>query len=179
MGSELSPGWRWYSDARAVVQGLADIHAIPASRVAGMIAALSPRCVWRTSVRQAITMLEGGTLKGNVLPLNKQRAQAIHAGGEPLSILHGPKTRAFYRALMGDDRACVVDTWMLRAFKSKNDKPTPKQYNRYAWRIRRAAAEKRMPAVVWQAEVWCAVREGKSHVYIEEEARAHAARRAH
>lgn len=46
---------------------------------------------------------------------NLAKARAIAAGGKPLTVLSGPKVRAFYRALVGDDSAAVIDVWTVRA----------------------------------------------------------------
>ena len=87
----------------------------------------------------------------------RAKAAQIADGRPPDLVLRGPKIRAFYRALLGDDEAVVIDTWMLRAL-GHHEKPTPKQYKRLAQRVRREARRRGIPPAVWQAIVWCKAR---------------------
>lgn len=152
----LDAGWRWYTDARALVQGLAVVHQRRDETVAGVIAALSQREQWRRNVRRADAALATGAATSG-LRGSREKANRILAGEHPRDVLRGPKIRAFYRALLGDDNAVVIDTWMCRAL-GHHEKPTPKQYARLAARIRREARARNMPPAIWQATVWCAIR---------------------
>lgn len=152
----MDAGWRWYSDARAIVKGLAEVYGRRDETVAGVIAALSQRQEWRRNVRQAEAALKAGRAVGG-LGQARERANRILAGEHPWKVLRGPKIRAFYRAILGDDQAVVIDTWMCRAL-GHNEKPTIKQYRKLAARVRREARAREMPPAVYQATVWCAIR---------------------
>jgi hypothetical protein len=75
-----------------------------------------------------------------------------------MEVLGGPKTRAFYQALMGDDNAVVIDAWMLRAAGWSRDSCTANQYATFAMQLSFEAAALKVPPAVMQAVVWCEVR---------------------
>lgn len=154
----MNSGWRWYTDARALVQGLATVYNKRDETVAGVIAALSQREQWTRNVRRAEAALRAGEATGGMLQ-SRIKANRILAGEHPRKVLSGPKTRAFYRALLGDDNAVVIDTWMCRVY-GHHEKPTPKQYKRLAQRVRREARARGIPPAVWQAIQWVEVRRG-------------------
>jgi len=155
MNSADCAGWRWYSDARAIVAGLADIYARPPTMVAGVIAVCSQREEWRRNVRKAERALRGEGVPG--MRIIRDRALRILAGEAPLDVLRGPKIRAFYRALMGNDNAVVIDTWMCRHYRH-SEKPTLKQYKKLAQRVRREAERREIPPATWQAILWCRIK---------------------
>jgi hypothetical protein len=85
------------------------------------------------------------------------KARAIAAGARPLDVLSGPKTRAFYRAIMGDERAAVVDVWVLRAIGWTRS-VTEKAYQTIANALTIAAAYARTTVARLQAVAWVVVR---------------------
>lgn len=147
-------GWLWYTNARAIVYGLASHYGRDPKVVAGVFAALSPRTQWDTNVARANAALKTGKASGG-LPLGVKRAQEILDGGDPWYVLRGPKVRAFYRALLGDDKAVTIDAWMLRALGFPHEKPTPLQVKRLDRRVRHMASKKGIPPAVMQAIIWC------------------------
>jgi hypothetical protein len=89
------------------------------------------------------------------------KAERIRDGERPLSVLRGPKTRAFYRAMTGDTSAGVVDVWMVRAMGLDPKKSlTPSQYAVCDEALQAAAAEVGLPTTTFQAIVWTVVRGG-------------------
>lgn len=146
----------WYRESRREARRLSREHGVPLSRAAGVIAALSPRVRWSENVRLADDALAGrrvGALKTSV-----RKAERIVNGARPLDVLKGPKTRAFYRAIMGSEDAAVVDVWMLRAAGWPTDAVTPKQYERVADALRAAAMDADVATATMQATVWTEVR---------------------
>ncbi len=151
-------GWRWYTDARGVVLLMAVEFNRPPSVVAGVIAALSPRQQWLRNLRVAALVLDGK--RGYGLSDGRRKAKRIIGGIPPLEVLGGPKTRAFYRALMGDDNAVVIDIWMLRCVGWPRDACTVNQYAAFEMQLSFEASVLQVPPAVMQAVVWCETRKG-------------------
>lgn len=151
-------GRAWYTHAQRVLRVLARENEVTLAVSAGVCAALSPRCRWKENIAKTAMMLATGHTYG--LPLCLKKARRIIAGERPLDVLSGSKEREFYRALMGDTDAVVVDTWMLRAARFHTDKPTELQYERLADRIRRHAREFGEAPAHYQAIVWAQIRGG-------------------
>lgn len=150
-------GVAWYTEARAKVRAMARTHGVTRACAAGVVAALSPRLQWAVNVRAAEVVLAGGVPSG-VFKTSFHKAMRIYRGGErPLAVLAGPKTRAFYRALMGDDHSAVVDVWVLRAVGWTRSL-TDKVYRRIAGALARAAALVGVPVATLQAVAWVVVR---------------------
>lgn len=152
-------GGMWYRESRRVARQLSRKHGTTLATAAGVIAALSPRMRWSSNVALADAMLGGEEVSG-VFEANLNKARRIIAGEYPLRVLGGPKVRAFYRAIMGDEDAVVVDVWMYRAAGIDPKKATVKDYERVATAIREAAFEMGLPAATFQAIVWTQVRGG-------------------
>lgn len=149
-------GRKWYAEARRQARLLGQLHGVTTATAAGVLAALSPRLHWTSNVRAAHRLLHGEDVHG-VFMANLRIGQRIFAGERPLSALSGPKVRAFYRAIMGDPSAAVVDVWIARAAGIKGA-PTSKQYAAVARALVRGAAAARVSVPTFQATVWVAVR---------------------
>lgn len=161
--SEITPeaiaeGERWYPNARSLVFEWSMEYGMTEEAVAGVVAALSQRCHWRTNLERARECLNGEWPGG--LPAAAAKAVAIRDGADPETTL-GPKAwkvRAFYRALLGDDDAAVVDTWMLTAL----DWPLPGysrlQYERLAGVLAAEAETVGLRTCHFQAALWCLIR---------------------
>lgn len=146
----------WYRQSRRTARGLARKHGTTVATSAGVIAALSPRIQWKTNVMGADHILGGGNT-GPGFNRNVEKALRIREGERPLSVLGGPKVRAFYRAIMGDKDAVVIDVWMWRAMGLQ---PGEMPYEKAAELVRRCAEEQGLPVADFQALVWTAVRGG-------------------
>lgn len=110
----VSAGVGWYRLARREARGLSRAYGVTERASAGVISALSPRVSWLDNLRRAGRLLETGERVG--IGTHSDRALEIRGGGRPLSILRGPKTRAFYRNITGDlESSITIDTWMMRA----------------------------------------------------------------
>ncbi len=147
----MHEGWTWYSVARAYVQGLSELYDRDVETVAGIVAVLSQRRKWRANCLAAEQLLKGADPGG--LPRAKAKALRIMNGEHPELVMKGPKIWAFYRAILGDDDAIVVDSWMARYLRI-NEKMTLKQYNRAADTLRAEALRLERPPAVHQAIVW-------------------------
>lgn len=140
---DLSEGWEWYASAKAYAATLDD----NVSRAAGIIAALSPCSSWTINKSMAAQWYEG---RRNVHTApNVAKAQRIWDGEDPMTVLGGPKVRAFYLNIMGiDDKESVtIDRHAMMVCEGRviSDKELATFFNvrnnrRYAEEYRRAAS---------------------------------------
>jgi hypothetical protein len=150
-------GAEWYRRARVVAYYQAQRHSQSLATCAGVIAALSPRLSWTRNVRAADEVLAGSERPAGVFRASVRKALAILRGASPLAVLSGPKVRAFYRALMGDEGAAVVDVWVARALGWTREL-TEGAYRIVERALVLAAARARCSVATLQATVWIAVR---------------------
>lgn len=157
---QIKQGLQWYPCARHTVDSLADETHYPSRTVAGVVAALSIRKRWAENVEATRRMLLGFH-NITALPMAREKASKIMLDTDacPEVVLRGPKVRAFYRALIGDDEAVVLDVWMNRAMGAP-ERYTTKQYAERAEALREAAASVGLPPAPFQAVVWGIVRGG-------------------
>ncbi len=159
--AHMAAGLGWYAEAYRVGVRIAQTMVTPAvwaamstaerdvliSRVVGVIAALSPRTQWSTNqawTRAVIAAAVAGLDCPAVHTEFGQRPQAwaIANGADPLSVMNGPKIRAFYANIMGDTDAVTCDVWAVKvATGSKDERAigTPARYRAVADAYRRAA----------------------------------------
>jgi hypothetical protein len=154
--SAWTAGGSWYEDAGRVCARMARAYGCSKATAAGVVAALSPRLQWGPNLRAADAVLAGVTPSG-VFRASLKKAQAIAAGARPLDVLSGPKVRAFYRAIMGDRTAAVVDVWVLRAVGWTRS-VTEKAYRAIARALELTAARLGTTVAQLQAVAWVAVR---------------------
>jgi hypothetical protein len=161
---DLAAGLSWYATANGTARALAagTDGRVSLEQAAGVIAALSPRMQWGRNVRLAALVVDAHGLNlpmpGGVFRRQLDTACAILDGR--LDGPTGPKVSAFYRAILGDHDAVVVDVWAARA--AGLDMPdgttiSPAQYRRIAAAYRSAAAAigtvspRDLQAAVWVA----------------------------
>ena len=137
---------------------MARIHGCTLATSAGVIAALSPRLGWTYNVLAADLVLGQAEHVPGVFRASLAKARRIAEGARPTAVLSGPKVRAFYRALMGDESAAVVDVWTARAAGLDGSQLTPKQYDAVARALRMGADEVGTTTSRLQAVAWVAVR---------------------
>lgn len=159
-GEERSlEGAKWYRESRRWARLIARETGVTVAQAAGVIAALSPRMRWGANVTLAHDLCAGREVQG-VFRANLAKAQRILAGERPLDVLGGPKVRAFYRAIMGDGEAVVIDVWMLRAIGWAKKTLTAREYEEVADHLREAAKAAGIDPADFQAIVWTQVRGG-------------------
>jgi hypothetical protein len=152
--AELQHGIRWYPDALAACETIAQAYGLPVSTVAGVIAALSPNNKWQRNIIGADNICRLYTLGGyddaarckvSTFNNNKQKALQILSGIAPLEVLGGLKVRSFYSCILGDDAVCV-DGHAFAIWKgeriptTKTPKISPKLYAAIASDYRNAAS---------------------------------------
>lgn len=153
----------WYPSAHLVARDQANEYGLTIETTSGILAALSPRLGWGPNVMLAERLLAtGGTLDRGGLGRSLRQARAIHGGGAPLDVLGGPKTRAFYSAILtaGESPDPVIDrhAWDMLVGKRLASPPTAKQYRMGAEMLSRAARILEVPVSQVQAVTWLAWR---------------------
>lgn len=152
-------GSGWYRRSRVVARSLARAHGTSLSVAAGVLAAVSPRIRWSSNIAVADALLGGKPVAG-VFGSNLRKAERIIDGEKPLNVLGGDKVRAFYRAIMGDPDAVVLDVWMMRAAGWTKASLTPREYAALSEALTAAAARVGVDPADFQAVVWTHVRGG-------------------
>lgn len=119
---DLAEGLAWYNAACSLADELAERFGYSRRQTAGVIAALSPRTRWSTNASSARSMVLAAYADSVSMPrlpgysANREKAWAIlHTDDDPLTILGGPKVRAFYANILGNTDAVTVDIWAARA----------------------------------------------------------------
>lgn len=152
-------GESWYRESRRQARRIARETGVTLSTAAGLLAAYSPRVMWVVNVRLALETARDGVPTTGCMATSRANALRIVAGERPLAVMRGPKTREFYRAIMGDEDAAVIDVWMLRAMGEDPTKaPTAKRYDALASDLREAARRANIGTATFQAIVWTQVR---------------------
>ena len=154
-------GRRWYPTARRRLRALAQEHERPFSQVAAVFSILSPAAQLGTCLAWTEQVLKGERAGGRYPNMQGPKVERALATRYPVRAVSGPKVSAFYRALMGDTEAVVIDRWAARAAgwdESKN--AIPRQVQRELEASYREAAEEVGERVrEFQAIVWIALRE--------------------
>jgi len=151
--AELQHGSRWYPDALAACETIAQSYGLPVDTVAGVVAALSPNNKWQRNIIDADNVCRLYTLGGyddaarckvSTFNGNKTKALRILSGIAPLEVLGGLKVRAFYGCIMGNDSVCI-DGHAFAIWKgeriptTKTPKISPKLYDAISADYRKAA----------------------------------------
>lgn len=146
-------GRYWYHDAKRSATLAAEYYDVPLWVYADYLALFSPRVSVKRSIRLAHYYVEHGhyhptTMKGI-------RASVDHY--ENTGEIRGPKTAPFARALLGDERAIVLDVWMAKAFKLPQAAfSRAAVHERACGRVRKAARKLGWTPAQVQAAVWYA-----------------------
>lgn len=154
----------WYGNAQNVAKDLAAGSPYTVRQCAAVIAVLSPRITWAQNVIAARTVVDSHaqgvpveSVKVSGFGRNVREAYAI-LDGKPF--VGGPKTGAFYRAIMGDDDSVTVDVWAYRAATGRdcpNGVPA-KEHGAIDAAYRQAARRLSLSPRELQSIVWVAVR---------------------
>jgi hypothetical protein len=155
-------GIGWYDRALAAS---AQITPDDPARAAGIIAALSPRCLWATNVRWArdvVSAHDSGALVPPPVHTTKMRpiAWRIAQGTAPLEALNGPKVRAFFENIMGNHRRVTVDVHAAYAAEGRRVKASPagRRYANIERAYQEVADEVGISPRDFQAAIWVHVR---------------------
>lgn len=151
---DILMGMSWYGDAHMIAREAGD-----PVKGAGVIAALSPRMPWHRNVILARAAfqnpLTGGGLKRSIAAAN-----AIMGGVDPLDVLGGEKTRAFYHNILHPftSNEVTVDTHAIKIAGIDRDSVGKGLYREIANAYRAAAAVAGMSPLDMQAVTWTTYR---------------------
>lgn len=157
---QRTAGANWYPTARAQVAALASLYHRPVAVMAAVAAALSNSKTWPENVRLTDAVLSAYTRgerpRGHFGHCIRQ-AVAIWDANDA-SLISGPKTAPFARALAGDDAAAVIDRHMVRAARRRKSL-TLLGHRELQTALRLGAAETGESVTTFQAIVWTVARE--------------------
>ena len=103
----------WYGIALDDVMTLSYANEWEIGATAAALALFSPRVTVKRSVTYAVHYMR----TGEILPTVMRGVRASVEHYERTGTLRGPKTDAFRRAILGDQDAVVLDTWMAKALR--------------------------------------------------------------
>lgn len=156
---QIQAGHLWYPEAAAVAVAQAAEYGVLTETAAGVLAAFSPRLGWGPNIMIAERFLaSGGTLNRGCLGRSLAQAKAIYDGTDPDVVLRGPKTNAFFHAILseGTSETAVIDrhAWDLLVGKRGATPPTAKQYAAADARMQSAAKILGVSVHATQAVTW-------------------------
>jgi hypothetical protein len=181
--AERYDGIRWYPTAHAIAEGFsheafAGPHAV--RQVAGVIAAISPGLKWERNLicaRALILWHRDGRPKAQEPVVetyayaNVRKALAILDGEAPEQVLTGPKVRAFFHAILGENRGAVLDGHIANALRGEElalrETKSLTLLERTAWRqaLQSVACATGLDVHAVQAIVWlCHKREKDNRI---------------
>ena len=160
----------WYADAKRLARQRAAALNVPPRRYLGVVAATSPMQQWSTKDGQRFPNLDaadrvvawhrGERETPGTLGASARNGAAILNGADPMVVL-GPKTRAFWRALMGADDI-VLDRWALRAIGWPRESVTEAEVPIAAAPYIEAAERLGVTPSALQAATWTQIRREQS-----------------
>lgn len=108
---ERLEGFSWYPRANAEINWRARQLDVSSEIFTGVVAAISPGLIWSKNIEQAELFIKDQSAKvGSYGGRNREKARRIIAGKDPLTVLGGLKTKAFYQNLLClDNDAVTVD----------------------------------------------------------------------
>lgn len=157
---QLAAGELWYPEAHAVAVAQATEYGVLTETAAGVLAAFSPRTGWGPNIMLAERFLatEGRLERYGTLGRSTNQARRIYEGESPDMVLRGPKTNAFFHAILtaGDTDTAVIDrhAWDLLVGQRGANPPTNRQYREADEKMQRAAAILGVKVSVVQATTW-------------------------
>lgn len=161
----------WYANAKQIARTRAKSAHIDYPTYAAVVAATSPATQWDApgkgtwpnldSADRAIRHWRHEAWEGEPYPgmlgVSLAKASAILDGADPADVL-GPKTVAFWHALMGDLEHVVLDRWALRAIGQRDSTPREPKYSELAAHYHQAATIAGVSPAQLQAATWTQIR---------------------
>lgn len=155
-------GRAWYPTALRVCRRIAERHGVPTRQAVAVLAVTSPDCQLITNVRWLDTALRTrGAVPVGRYPARMTAAVRAVLSGQlaPRLVVTGPKVTAFYRAILGDEDALVLDRWAIRMATGHVGKPTPAAIREADAAYRTFALEVGLPLREAQSITWKVARD--------------------
>lgn len=141
----------WYDRAHAELVIVCDATGWSVDTLAAVLAVTSPRVSVRRNIRIALRWMNGDGLFPNVMSNIAASLDKYLATGS----ITGPKTLPFYKAIMGDAAAIVLDVHMADLFGVDQSKLSSKPLRqRLESTVRRVARRVAMSPRDCQAALW-------------------------
>lgn len=153
-------GRSWYPETNRRLREIAVKTGSTPAQAAAVFAIVSPAVQLVTALNWTEEILRGERMGGRYPNMQGPRIEAALATRYPVSAITGPKVNAFYRAIIGDTDALVLDRWAAFAAGHERGRDIP----RAVWRkleaaYRAAAAACGETVRAFQAIVWIVARE--------------------
>lgn len=154
-------GRSWYPEANRRLREIALRTDSKPAQAAAVFAIVSPSAGVTTALRWTEEILAGERLGGRWPGTQVPAIERVLATTKPAKAVRGPKVSAFYRAIMGDPSALVIDRWAAYAGGHESrEKNIPRAlYREIEAAYRSAAAACGESVRAFQAIVWIVVRE--------------------
>lgn len=166
--AHMDAGRTWYATARVHAETIAANNGLAIETATAVIAHLSPRTSWQRNLKGAYALCADPTMvkPAGCMRNNVYAAKRALASDRPADTLNGPKVRAFYANIRGDETAVTVDTWAVRIaigngmLQSEIEKRLSRvgSYDAVAHAYRVAAQRAGVSPAVMQAVTWVAAR---------------------
>jgi hypothetical protein len=153
-------GRAWYPETNRRLREIAQRTGTTPAHAAAVFSIVSPAAQLTTALNWTEEILEGKRAGGRYPNVQGPKIEAALAVRRPVHRISGPKVNAFYRAIMGDTTALVLDRWAAYAAGHQRDRDIPRAVRREIEAAYRAAAAACGETVrAFQAIVWIHVRE--------------------
>lgn len=153
-------GRSWYPETNRRLREIAARTGNTPAQAAAVFSIVSPAVQLITALEWTEEILRGERMGGRYPNMQGPRIEAALATRYPVKAITGPKVNPFYRAIMGDTSALVLDRWAAFAAGHQRDRDIPPAVRRsleVAYRAAAAAVGETVRA--FQAIVWIMVRE--------------------
>lgn len=152
-------GLNWYFEVHVTARHLARTWYRTIDQVAGVIAALSPRCRWEDNLWDTESVLnDGEDASVTAYGTNVVKALWILDGSNPEDILGGRKVRSFYRNIAHPSTSLdvTIDAWIIRILNLPYEKYLQRAgvYDAIADAFRTVAEEHGVLPHQLQAAIW-------------------------
>ena len=153
-------GRSWYPETNRRLREVAVRTGSTPAQATAVFSIVSPAVQLVTALNWTEEILRGERVGGRYPNMQGPRIEAALASRYPVKMITGPKVNAFYRAIMGDTSALVLDRWA--AFAAGHDRG--RDIPRAVWRqldaaYRAAAALCGETVRAFQAIIWIVTRE--------------------
>lgn len=154
-------GRTWYPEAYRLLARMAEENGRPTAQAVAVFAITSANTQLLANIHYTEAILRGERMYGCYPVVQTPLVTGALSTPRPKRFVTGPKCSAFYRAIMGDVNALVLDRWAARAAgveQMRRDISNPmRRVLDAAYREAAAACGETVRA--FQAIVWIAVRE--------------------
>lgn len=165
---DLEDGALWYPRAFETAQAIAELHDVNIHVVAAVMSIVSPGTGWKLNKLLPARVIEhikndphGGVQMPDWFPGYRPAWNRCHAAilfGD--ITITGRKTEPFYRAIIGDESATVIDRHMVRICANRQHVQTCSTgpFNRMIEAVQTAARARGVSFRTMQATVWICYR---------------------